>query len=125
MNTNLPNNVLFGRVSGHLANNVLFDRVRRVKGVATTRGWLCTSLANADPMARLCAYLRIALAVALAAAAAQARAVYAVCVGVIKEDWVHSWWKRGVSRPALGMMRSGTKIQNSDGWINSTKIEQK
>ena len=59
--------------------------------MATTCGWLCTSLASADPMARLCAYLRIALAVALAAAAAQAWAVYAVCVGVMNVDWVHSW----------------------------------
>ena len=30
MSTNLPDNVLFGRVGSHLANNVLFGRVKGV-----------------------------------------------------------------------------------------------
>ena len=59
-----------------------------LKGVATACGCLCTSPASADPMARLCAYFRMALAIALAAAAAQACAVQAVCVGAMDVGWV-------------------------------------
>ena len=51
------------------------------KGAAAACGCPCTGPVSADPMARLCAHFRMALAIALAAAAAQACAVQAVCVG--------------------------------------------
>ena len=72
----LSNNVLFGRVSGSdLACNVLYAGLEGCGYPGTACGCLCTSLASADPIARLCAYFRMALAIALAAAAAQACAV--------------------------------------------------